>query len=75
MKYNDNCTKPPQTNSKEGAPKYDIDFAALGEVKLVVSGSIKEETGYTYWSGKTSINKSESGVAYVVKNLTLIPNQ
>ena len=48
--------------------KYNIDIVALSEVRLAENDSIREETGYTfYWSGKTSISRSESGVAFAVK--------
>ncbi len=49
--------------------KYDIDIAALSEVRFRDTGNIREEAGYTiYWSGKTAAERSESGVALAVKN-------
>ena len=49
--------------------KYNIDIAALSEVRFAKSGNIKEEMGYTfYWNGKTSTDRNESGVAFVIRN-------
>lgn len=53
--------------------KYNIDIAALSEVRFPESGSIREESGYTiYWSGKPSGQRCEAGVALAVSN-HLIP--
>lgn len=48
--------------------KYDIDIAALSEVRLKESGSIKESSYTIYWSGKASNERSESGVGLAIKN-------
>ena len=48
---------------------YDIDIAALSEVRFPDSGSIREESGFAiYWSGKQPSERSESGVALAIKN-------
>ena len=48
---------------------YNIDIAALSEVRFADSGSIREENGFTiYWSGKQPSERSESGVALAIKN-------
>ena len=52
--------------------KYSIDTAALSEVRFAGSGSIREETDYIFYqSGKTSTDKSEPSVAFVVRNSLL----
>lgn len=49
--------------------KYSVDIGALSEVRFGGTGSIREEAGYTiFWSGKTSGNQSESGVALAISN-------
>jgi len=48
---------------------YQIDIAALSEVRFAESGCIHEESRYTiYWSGKPSSEKSESGVGLAISN-------
>jgi len=48
---------------------YQIDIAALSEVRFAESGCIPEESVYTiYWSGKPSSEKSESGVGLAISN-------
>ena len=52
---------------------YQIDIAALSEVRFAESGCIREESGYTiYWSGKPSSERSESGVGLAINN-NIIP--
>lgn len=50
--------------------KYNVDIAALSEVRLPDSGSLKEQAGgYTfYWQGKPETEKRESGVGFAIKN-------
>lgn len=49
--------------------KYDIDIAALSEVRFPDSGYIREESGYSiYWSGRAADDRSESGVALAIRD-------
>ena len=49
--------------------KYNIDIAALSEVRFSDAGSIREEAGYTiFWSGKPEGEVREHGVAIAMKN-------
>jgi len=53
--------------------KYNIDIAALSEVRFSNAGSITEEVGYTiFWSGKPVGEVREQGVAIAMRN-SLIP--
>ena len=70
MEYKNNAGQNLNSNRPEGRitimpkepPKYNIDIAALGVVRFVESGSIREEMGYTFfWIGKTSTDENESG--------------
>ena len=64
----------PNSNRPEEAPKnYNIDNSVLSEVRFAESSSIKEEMSYIYWSGKTSKDRNESGVAFLVW-CGLLPN-
>ena len=48
--------------------KYNIDIAALSEVRFSRTGHIREETGYSIcWSGKVADECSESGVALAIR--------
>ena len=48
--------------------KYNIDIAALSEVRFSGTGHIREEAGYSiYWSGKAADERSESGVALAIR--------
>ena len=48
--------------------KYHIDIAALSEDRFSGTGHIREETGYSiYWSGKAADERSEPGVALVIR--------
>ena len=52
---------------------YNIDIAALSEVRFADSGSIREEAGYTiFWSGKPEGETHEYGVGLAIRN-GLIP--
>ena len=50
--------------------RLNIDIAALSEIRLPDTGSLKEQgTGYTlYWSGKPRGERRLSGVGFMIKN-------
>ena len=49
--------------------KYDINIAALSEVRFPDSGNFREESSDTFcWSGRPSGLKREAGVALAISN-------
>ena len=49
--------------------RYNIDIAALTEMRLPESGSSERSAGYTfYWQGNPSTEKRESGVGFAIKS-------
>ena len=49
--------------------KYSIDVPVWDEARFAENGSIREDTGFTfYWTEKTSTERSEFGVAFVMRN-------
>ena len=66
-----NTNKPERKSaivSKE-LEKYTTDVVAFSEKRFAEDGRIKEETGYTFYSsGKTLTDRSESGVAFRIRN-------
>ena len=69
MEYPDNSNRPERRSaiiSKE-LQEYNIRIAALSEVRFAESGSIREETDL-YWSGKCSIYRNKSDVAFAIRN-------
>ena len=71
MLDSEQCNRPERRSAiiSRELRKYDIDVAALSEVRFPDSGSIREEGGYTiFWSGRPSGTKREAGVALAISN-------
>ena len=67
----ENTERPDKRNAiiSSELQKYGIDIGALSEVRFKDTGNIRTESGYTiYWSGKTTSERSESGMALAIRN-------